>query len=668
MPEGTYRALLTCGLLRSYPPDNLHCLSPGRLGGLADLGAGVVGEPVAGLDHAFGDRDDLREIIRLLDLEWEIDCVIYLLDPRDPTSSLPGTLALKRECLVKQKPFMGTYASAVEWFSLLDPRAATAGAAIDPSLASALGYNKAFPHETIALVAHDASKNAIVQYATRNAPFLMRFGKRLATKTTGSLLNGSTAGLGKDEEDLALAEAVRMLSKKLAGAGIAMPWVQELNSGPEGGDLQIGEAVAMGLCDATLFFEDPRQPHEHDADIQLFERSARIANHADQLGSPAQLMCLHDPRSATIWAGLWERALDEPILPVSAVTAYRELFDIDLVLAARPDSPSVRTWDMIACEAAWYLLSAIAARRGRDERSGAPKRVVVGAGRSVHEVIQRIDDVGAALRDRVDAHHERRRTCIRECLDRFEERRHRRLVDLLASRKGLTLRSANLPAAMWAIGSVVTAPMIGSHASPDPDREARGNAQLLERKLGGERLRFGDSAFVHRERKPPNWPPAELKYHWHNTDIALMSCGDLKSHWFGQYGKVPLPVGMHDDLVGRAVGDIAGLYLDKAGKPVPLKDYVRLGMELEDLQAVAGGGDGRASILVAGGDWTDGKPPDDASPRARTVLAAIRARAVSVLITDLDYAVAVLREHVRQCQRDASLRWLEPTIGQARAK
>src|SRR4051794_14267273 len=45
--EGSYRTILACGLLRGYPPERLHCLPPGRLGGLVDLGAAAVGESKA---------------------------------------------------------------------------------------------------------------------------------------------------------------------------------------------------------------------------------------------------------------------------------------------------------------------------------------------------------------------------------------------------------------------------------------------------------------------------------------------------------------------------------------------------------------------------------------------------------------------------------------------
>lgn len=676
LPEGSYRTLLTAGLLRGYPPNHLHCVASGRLGGLADLGAGVVGEQVAGLAKALGDPAHMKRVVDLLDLGWTLDCVVYLLDPRDPTSSLPGTLALKRECLVTAKPFLGTYASAIEWFNLLDCASPTSPHVIDHELADRLGYSGAFPHRTIALVAHDASKAAMVDYVAEHVPFLQRFEHRIATNTTGQLLNcghdandpertegaAATAVVALAKGDEELVKSISVLRKRLSDNEVDPPWVQALKSGPRGGDLQIGEAVAMGLCDATLFFEDPQQAHEHDADIQLFERSARIANHADQLGKPAQLMCLHDPLSAAIWVELWERALSTRGSMVTLVAAYRELFNVDLVVAP-PAQDRRNQWHATATEAASYLISALADTRQRASgaRLGDPARVTLGAGRSVREVIEKIGDVTTALSDRITAHHTLREERIKECMSLFPNRRHQRILDLIASRKAMTLRSSALATAMWQIGPVVVAPMVGSHASPDPEREARGNAKLLQQTVRGDRVRFGESAFVHHELEPRELPP-EIDYHWHNTDIAVMSCGDLTDYWFGGFGKVPLPLGMYSELLARgACGDLSGLYLDRVGNEIEPKVYRRLGMSLTDLKAVARAGDGRASILVAGGDPPpDDKPtskkpgpptarsdaaPERALPRARMVLAAIRSGAVSTVVTDAAYARAVLALH-----------------------
>jgi hypothetical protein len=309
------------------------------------------------------------------------------------------------------------------------------------------------------------------------------------------------------------------------------------------------------------------------------------------------------------------------------------------------------------------MVSAIAAKRQRTELLAAPKRITLGAGRSVREVIAKLDDVCPALAARIENHHGSSQRRLNKCLDLFADSRRRRIVRLIASRKALTLRSSALATAMWEIGSVVAAPMIGSHGSPDPEREARGNAKLLEETLRGERLRFGDAAFVHRRTEPTDFPTAEMDYHWHNTDIALMSCGDLMDHWFGGFGRVSLPPDLYAELSTRgACGDLCGLYFDGGGNCIEPSVYRRLGMGLDDLRAVAQGGDGRASILVAGGDVIDDAgsmfeamspgttatcPGESTLPRARTVLAALLSGAVSVLITDCVYATAVLRLHAQ---------------------
>src|SRR5437870_9787424 len=91
--EGTYRALLRYGVLQDYP--RLHALPPGRHGGIVALTDRVVasGGPA-------------------------IDRVIYLMDPHDPTSMLPDSVALKRECVVTGTTFLATYTAAMEWYAL----------------------------------------------------------------------------------------------------------------------------------------------------------------------------------------------------------------------------------------------------------------------------------------------------------------------------------------------------------------------------------------------------------------------------------------------------------------------------------------------------------------------------------------------------------------------
>jgi methylglyoxal synthase len=90
----------------------------------------------------------------------------------------------------------------------------------------------------VALIAHDDRKDALVELVLEHREMLA--GARLvATGTTGTRV----------------AEA----------SGLS---VELVNSGPLGGDLQIGARIAVGEVDAVVFLRDPLSPHPHEPDIQ----------------------------------------------------------------------------------------------------------------------------------------------------------------------------------------------------------------------------------------------------------------------------------------------------------------------------------------------------------------------------------------------------------------
>jgi methylglyoxal synthase len=93
----------------------------------------------------------------------------------------------------------------------------------------------------LALIAHDAKKPALVEFAIRHRDVLERF-PLVATGSTGRLIEQQT--------------------------GLKIECVAH---GPDGGDLIIGARVALGQIQAVIFFRDPltAQPHEPDVSALL---------------------------------------------------------------------------------------------------------------------------------------------------------------------------------------------------------------------------------------------------------------------------------------------------------------------------------------------------------------------------------------------------------------
>lgn len=100
--------------------------------------------------------------------------------------------------------------------------------------------------KNIALIAHDGKKKTLVDWCEENKDIL---------KNHFLCGTGTTARLVSDRTGLT---------------------VRGYNSGPLGGDQQIGAKVVEGRIDLIVFFSDPLTAQPHDPDVKALMRIAQV--------------------------------------------------------------------------------------------------------------------------------------------------------------------------------------------------------------------------------------------------------------------------------------------------------------------------------------------------------------------------------------------------------
>jgi methylglyoxal synthase len=104
------------------------------------------------------------------------------------------------------------------------------------------------PRKKIGLVAHDNMKPDLIEWCLYNRELLVLH-DLVATGTTG-----------------------RMLEQELEHP------VARLQSGPLGGDQELGALIAQGKIDFLVFFWDPLEAQPHDPDVKALIRLAVVWN------------------------------------------------------------------------------------------------------------------------------------------------------------------------------------------------------------------------------------------------------------------------------------------------------------------------------------------------------------------------------------------------------
>ncbi len=202
---------------------NGHPLRPGKRGGILEMAEHL--EASAGRDR--------------------IDTLIFLTDPVDLEESYPEDKALFRSALRNETVYLSTFWAASHWaaFEKHSEIRRSGKAQTRPTKPE---------DEVLALIAHDEKKLDLCQWVVSNRDRIRRFRSFVTTGTTGE-----------------------WVAKFLGAADIPthkVELIDQMASGPKGGDVEIAGAILRRKVHHVVFFVDPMTSHPHEADIHALLR------------------------------------------------------------------------------------------------------------------------------------------------------------------------------------------------------------------------------------------------------------------------------------------------------------------------------------------------------------------------------------------------------------
>lgn len=641
--DGSYGAIWRAGLLHDYES-------------LVRLPSGVEG----GLVYA-------TETILAAKKGRHPASVVYLMDPRDPSSRYPAAHALKRACINEQSPFLSSLPGALRWFRLewavrLSDQAERASPALNerlllsPGEAAVVNPGAAQVESGIALAAHDRHKTTLLRFAAQHREFLTTsFAERFATEISGRLLNGAPIDeavmrdfgrydMSDKERERHLVDArAWQKEQRQRSDHDDGDWFRLVTHGRQGGLIQLARRIIDGGLTTCVFFQDSTTPREHEAEVDVLDRATQLPN--------VDCLTLYDEKSARRWANGHARIRERGarVSDTTLVEAYKRVFGVDLVLAYNGVSyghprgaATVRdagSWTTVTRCAATYVLEAIVAAIQRRHDRLVPVRVGLSWGGAVHDVIAALGapgERGGALG-------------VREFIERGLRSEGAR---------GRLVRGSSWPPALTdtatatggAIGptDLVAVPMVGIMGTVRREIESHALVSSLVGALGGTALNYSEYAFERRvtgsdgREDMPIGASGQLADAWRGLDLALCSCDEIRRDLLSDV--VGFPADLHKSL-RNAVGEFGHIYLKRGSHQVEAIDYGNYqstGIPYSLLHQRARADPDCDVVLVAGAQ------PEREVP----AWAALKAGLVSTFITEPRFAWNVLcREYPRRFKR-----------------